>query len=76
MRPVLVIAWYDIKRVLREPQSLFWLFVGPVIFTVFFGLLFRPETAQRPVLTVVNQDATDEIAGRVSALLEQDGHGE
>ena len=35
--------------------------------------MFRPETAQRPVLTVVNQDATDEIAGRVSALLEQDG---
>ena len=32
-----------IKRVFRERESLFWLFVGPVIFTVFFGLLFRPQ---------------------------------
>lgn len=73
MHPVLVIAWYDIKRVFRERESLFWLFVGPVIFTVFFGLLFRPEPARRPVLNVVNRDATDEITTRVAAFLERDG---
>jgi ABC-2 type transport system permease protein len=73
MRAVLIIAWYDIKRVLREPQSLFWLFVGPVIFTVFFGLLLTAEPARRPVLTLVNRDATDDIIGRVSPFLEQDG---
>ncbi|MEI6666604.1 MAG: ABC transporter permease [Acidobacteriota bacterium] len=73
MRNVLVIAWYDVKRVLRERESLFWLFVGPVIFTVFFGLLFRPEPARRPVLVVVNHDATDQIVSRVTPLLEQDG---
>jgi len=72
-RQVLVIAWYDLKRVLRERESLFWLFVGPVIFTVFFGLLFRPDTARRPVLTVVNRDATDDIVRRVSPFLELDG---
>jgi len=42
MRNVAVIAWSDIRRVLRERESLFWLFVGPLIFTIFFGLLFRP----------------------------------
>ncbi|MCX6546037.1 MAG: ABC transporter permease [Acidobacteria bacterium] len=73
MHPALVIAWYDIKRVLRERETLFWLFVGPVIFTVFFGLLFRPEPARRPMLIVVNQDATDDIVRRVSPYLEQDG---
>lgn len=73
MHPVLVIAWYDLKRVFRERESLFWLFVGPVIFTVFFGLPFRPEAVQRPVLTIVNQDATDELVRRVSPNLEQDG---
>ncbi|MCX6538789.1 MAG: ABC transporter permease [Acidobacteria bacterium] len=73
MRPILVIAWYDVKRVFRERESLFWLFVGPVIFTVFFGLLFRPETVRRPVLTVVNKDASDDLVRRVSPFLEQDG---
>jgi ABC-2 type transport system permease protein len=73
MRPVLVIAWYDVRRVFRERESLFWLFVGPVIFTVFFGLLFKAEPARRPVLMVVNQDATDEIVRRVSPFLESDG---
>ena len=73
MRAVLIIAWYDIKRVLREPQSLFWLFIGPVIFTVFFGLLFAPRASGPPVLRIVNQDATDEIVRRVSPLLTKDG---
>ena len=48
MRNVLVIAWSDIARVLRERESLFWLFVGPLIFTVFFGLLFRPQRTAPP----------------------------
>ena len=70
---VLVIAWYDLKRVLRERESLFWIFVGPLIFTIFFGLLFRPAPVQRPRLAIVNQDATAEIAESMAALLEQDG---
>jgi ABC-2 type transport system permease protein len=73
MRIVLVIAWYDIRRVLRERESLFWLFVGPIIFTVFFGLLFRPSAVERPRLVVVNQDATDQVLRAVTPWLEQDG---
>ena len=73
MHNVLVIAWYDIKRVLREPRSLFWLFVGPVIFTVFFGILFAPTTPTRPHLAIINQDATDDVARGMLPLLEQDG---
>jgi ABC-type multidrug transport system permease subunit len=73
MRPVLVIAWYDLKRVFSERESLFWLFVGPVIFTVFFGLLFKPEPPRRPVLTIVNKDASDQLVRLVSPPLEQDG---
>jgi ABC-2 type transport system permease protein len=73
MRHVLVIAWYDIKRVLRERESLFWLFVGPLIFTVFFGLLFRPSPSVRPTLRVVNQDTTDQVLRAATPWLEQDG---
>jgi ABC-type multidrug transport system permease subunit len=73
MRHVLVIAWYDIRRVLGERESLFWLFVGPLIFTVFFGLLFRPGAPARPTLRVVNQDATDQVLRAVTPWLERDG---
>jgi len=73
MRSVLVIAAYDIRRVLRERESLFWLFIGPLIFTVFFGLLFRPQPTARPLLVVVNQDATDELVRRLTPLMTQDG---
>jgi ABC-2 type transport system permease protein len=73
MRTVLVIAWSDIRRVLRERESLFWLFVGPLIFTVFFGLLFRPQAPRRPALAVVNQDAGSAILDAMRPLLEADG---
>ena len=42
MPNALVIAWYDAKRVLLEREMLFWIFLGPLIFVLFFGLLFRP----------------------------------
>ena len=73
MRRVLVIAWYDIRRVLGERESLFWLFVGPLIFTVFFGLLFRPGEPERPRLAVVNRDAGDQVLRGITPWLEQDG---
>ena len=73
MRNVLVIAWSDIRRVLRERESLFWLFVGPLIFTVFFGLLFKPAAPSRPALAIVSQDAGPEVLRAISPLLEADG---
>jgi ABC-2 type transport system permease protein len=73
MRNVAVIAWYDTRRVLRERESLFWLFVGPLIFTVFFGLVFRPGVPTRPRLALVNQDAGDEVARGMTPWLEKDG---
>jgi ABC-2 type transport system permease protein len=72
MRVVLVIAWSDIRRVLRERESLFWLFVGPLIFTVFFGLLFRPGEARRPGLAILDEDGGG-VARAVTPWLEQDG---
>jgi ABC-2 type transport system permease protein len=72
MQNILVIAWYDIKRVLLERESLFWIFLGPLIFTVFFGLLLQPQKPQLPNLTVVNQDETDEVARGIAARLEKD----
>jgi hypothetical protein len=61
------------RRVLRERESLCWLFVGPLIFTVFFGLLFRPGEQTKPRLAVVNRDSIDEVALGISPWIEQDG---
>ena len=55
MRQVLVIAWYDLKRVLGERVALFWIFVGPLIFTVVFGFLFQPSPVERPRLAIGKQ---------------------
>ena len=73
MRNVVVIAWSDIARTLRERESLFWLFVGPLIFTVFFGLLFRPQQQRRPALALVNQDTDEAVVRGLTPLLETDG---
>jgi ABC-2 type transport system permease protein len=73
MRNVAVIAWSDIRRVLRERESLFWLFVGPLIFTIFFGLLFRPGEVRRPALAILDEDGGGEVSRAITPLLEQDG---
>jgi ABC-2 type transport system permease protein len=52
---------------------LFWIFLGPLIFTVFFGLLFQPRPVERPRLALVNQDATAEVTQSLARLLEDDG---
>jgi len=73
MNAVLVIAWSDIRRVLRERESLFWLFVGPLIFTVFFGLMFRPAAPRPPALAILNEDTDTAIAQAIAPLLAADG---
>jgi len=69
----LAIARNDVRRVFREREALFWLFVGPVIFVAFFGVLFKPPQAQAPRLTLINRDADDRLARHLTAVLERDG---
>lgn len=68
----LAIAWTDLKRLFRERAALFWIFVGPVIFTTFFGILFKPQPDRPTVVTIVNRDATDRVAGKMAGLLQRD----
>jgi ABC-2 type transport system permease protein len=69
----LIIALNDLKRLFRERSALFWIFVGPVIFATFFGILFKPQPTRKPTLVLVNEDADDTVVRTLQALLERDG---
>ena len=69
----LIIAWNDLKRLFRERAALFWIFVGPVIFTTFFGILFKPQPVRKPALVLVNEDTDDSVVRTLQGLLERDG---
>ena len=69
----LVIAFNGVRQVFREREALFWLFVGPLIFVAFFGMLFKPEPPQQARLTLINKDADDRLARQLTASLEIDG---
>jgi ABC-type multidrug transport system permease subunit len=68
----LAIAWVDLKRISREGEAIFWLFVGPVIFVVFFGILFKPQPERRTAVVIVNRDADDRLARGLGVLLGRD----
>jgi ABC-2 type transport system permease protein len=70
---VLVIAWNDVERVLRERQNIFWMFISPLIFVVFFGVMFRAQPPSRPSVDLVNEDRTDDIARGLDVRLTADG---
>ncbi len=71
--PALTIAWFDLRRVVRERQNIFWMFVAPCIFSVFFGVLLRPSTPRPPLISIIDRDAPSPLAGQLSAMLNADG---
>lgn len=69
----LLIAANDLRRLFGERAALFWIFVGPLIFTSFFGAVFKPQPARRPAIVLVDEDADDGLARALQLLLERDG---
>jgi ABC-2 type transport system permease protein len=69
------IAENDLRLLLRERGTLFWSFLGPVIFAAFFGLLFRdsPHARPRPAVRIENHDSGSFVAGAMGALLADEG---
>ena len=69
----LLIMWNDLGRLFREKQALFWIFLAPVIFTTFFGILFREQPARPLTVAVFNLDLNDEVARGLTQALSADG---
>lgn len=71
-------AWHvarnDLRMWLRDKGALFWSFLGPVMFTVFFGFIFRqPAATDRTVLFVNDADTSPVVARAVAVQLQDAG---
>jgi len=68
-------AWHvarnDLRMWLRDKGALFWSFLGPVMFTVFFGFIFRqPASTDRMVVYVHDGDSSPVVARAVAVQLQ------
>jgi ABC-2 type transport system permease protein len=69
---VLTIAWHDLRRVLRARAALFWIFVGPLLFASFFGMLLRPSQTRQAPVSLVNRDGSDYVVRALARALAAD----
>ena len=67
------IAWNGLRRTVRERQNLFWMFVAPLMFVSFFGVLLRPSPMRPTRVAIVNEDAPGTAAARFATALVADG---
>ncbi len=71
--PALTIAWNDLRRTFGERHNLFWIFIAPLIFASFFGVLLRPSKPSPTTLSILDEDAPGTVATRLSERLAADG---
>jgi len=72
LKVVLAIAANHLERMFRQKAALFWVFVGPVLFVTFFGLVFRENAPAVPSVDVWNRDADDRVARAIAVALQGD----
>jgi ABC-type multidrug transport system permease subunit len=69
-------AWHvarnDIRLLLRDRGTVFWSFVGPFMFMLFFGFLFRDGVTAKTRLWIRNEDTAPAFATALAVLLGQD----
>ncbi len=68
----LVIAGHDLRLIFRSKAAYFWLFVGPLLFTSFFGVLYKPRATGGTTVALVNHDEGDYVARALTEALARD----
>lgn len=71
---IIDLALKDLWQVLRDRQSLIFLLVMPVVFTLFFGFMFRNQNEQadsRLMIGIVNRDTQGIISQALIDLLDR-----
>ena len=76
MKAILHIALHDLKLTLQDRSAVFWLFVLPIVFSTFFGLVLGGDQNRAPAdgtahLTVVDLDNST-LSARLLAYLEDE----
>ena len=69
---ILVIAWHDLQRMFRVRAWYFWIFVGPLLVTSFFGVLMKPQGPRGTTVELVNHDEGDYVARALTEALLRD----
>jgi ABC-2 type transport system permease protein len=70
--PSLVIAWTDLRRVARDRHNVFWIFVAPLIFVSFFGMMLQPGPPTVTKVSIVNEDPAGQVAARLASMVSGD----
>jgi ABC-type multidrug transport system permease subunit len=69
-------AWHvartDLRLWLRDKGALFWSFLGPLIFTIFFGFMFKAPSGTERAVVYVNDGDTMPVVARAVAVQLQD----
>lgn len=75
MRSILALASKDLRVLLRDKAGAFFIFVFPVIYAIFFGLIFSGQGGETVDMRVVaaDLDDSDASAAFLSALDANDG---
>jgi hypothetical protein len=69
----LIIALNVLQLAFRRGEAIFWIFIGPLIFATFFGILFKAQPPRLPTLDIISEDRVDTIANDVASALQRDG---
>jgi len=74
IRAMWAIAWTDVRLLLRDRATAFFTFVFPVIFAIFFGLVFGGDAKKGKIEIVIVQHDQNVLAGEfVKNLTTMDG---
>ena len=67
------VARNDLRLMFRDRGTVFWSFVGPFLFVLFFGFLFRDNgAADKTIVHIENQDTSAALAHAMSVLLKDE----
>ncbi len=71
---VLHVARNDVRLFLRDRGTVFWSFVGPLLFVGFFGMMFGESAPPSPTRVFLrNQDSGTTLSQSLALLLRSDG---
>lgn len=67
--PILAITIARLREFIRRPESVFWVYMFPLLMVVVLGSAFRNQTAEKFDVDVVNSSRADELVKKLTPNL-------